>query len=133
MTSEWVLSKAGKFFKIKDNRFMEMVGDTLYPLNADIFHKEHGRFFVGFKNPAGNTGVYERNGVLSIEWDGNPHKGELIYRVDLYEDIGGGYYPRLDQDVSEYRERSDGRVERVEFDQEGSSGRVVESCRDRLP
>lgn len=132
MTSEWALSKAGKYFRIKDNRFMEMVGDALYPLNADIFHKEQGRFFVGYKNPDGNTGVYEKNGLLSIEWDGNPNKGDLKYRVDLYEDIAGGYYPRLDQDVSEYRERSDGRVEEVVFDRDGSRGRVVQSCRDGL-
>lgn len=132
MTSEWALSKAGKYFRIKDNRFMELVGDTLHPLTADIYHKEHGRYFVGFKNPDGDTGVYEKNGILSIEWDGNPNKGDLKYRVDLYEDIAGGYYPRLNQDVSEYRERSDGRVERVEFDQEGSRGRVVQSCRENL-
>jgi ribonuclease BN (tRNA processing enzyme) len=132
MTSEWALSKAGKYFKIKDNRFMELVGDTLYPLAGDIFHKEQGRYYVGFKNPDGDTGVYGNNGLLSIEWDGNPNKGDLLYRVDLYEDIAGGYYPRLNQDVSEYRERSDGRVEEVAFSRDGSRGQVVQSCRDRL-
>lgn len=133
MTSEWVLSQAGKTFLVRDNRFLEVVGDGLYPINADIYHKEHGRFYVGFRHPEGRSGVYERNGLLSVEGDGTPVKGELVYRVDLYEDIAGGYYPKLDRDDAEYRERRDGRVELVEYSGEGSSGRIVESCREPLP
>jgi hypothetical protein len=132
MTSEWALSQAGKTFLVKGNRFLEQVGDRLYPLNADVYHKEHGRFFAGFRNPEGVTGVFEKNGLLSVEGDGTPDKGELVYRVDMFEDIAGGYYPRLDRDNAEYRERRGGRVELVEYSEDGSSGRVVESCRERL-
>ena len=28
----------------------------LYPLKADVYHKEEGRYYVGFRNPAGETG-----------------------------------------------------------------------------
>jgi ribonuclease BN (tRNA processing enzyme) len=132
MTSEWPLSQAGKYFLIKDHCFMEIVGELLYPLKADIYHKEEGRFYAGFKNPVGATGVYDKNGILSVEGDGTADKGEIIYRVDLYEDIAGGYYPRLDQAGAEYVERRDGRVEIVEFGEQGSRGRVVENCRQLL-
>jgi ribonuclease BN (tRNA processing enzyme) len=133
MTSEWILSQAGKYFRIKDNVFTEMVDDMPCPINADIYHKEHGRFYAGFKNPEGNVGVYEKNGLLSVDGDGTPEKGDLIFRVDLYEDISGGYYPKIDNEKAVYAERRDGKVELVEFTAEGSRGRVVESCRGRLP
>jgi ribonuclease BN (tRNA processing enzyme) len=132
MTSEWPLSQAGKYFRVKERCFMEQVGEQLYPLNADVYHKEQGKFYAGFINPEGATGVYEKNGLLSLECDETPDKGELIYRIDLYEDIAGGYYPRLDQDNAEYVERRDGRVELVESNAQGSSGRVVENCREQL-
>lgn len=132
MTSEWALSQAGKYFMIKGNRFMEMAGGKTYYMNADIYHKEQGRFYVGFKDPYGNVGVYENNGLLSVEGDGTPEKGELLYRVNLYEDIAGGYYPRIKGNGKKYIERSDGKVELTEFNDEGSRGIVVENCRDKL-
>jgi len=133
MTSAWVLSQAGKHFKIRNNGFTELVDDMSYAINADIYHKEQGRFYVGFKNPEGAVGVYERNGLLSIDGDSTPERGDLIFRVDLYEDLAGGYYPKLDDEKGVYSERKDGKVELVEITAEGSAGRVVKSCRDGLP
>lgn len=52
MTSHWVLSETEKCFKVKRNVFFEVVGDVLYPCNADIYHKEAGKYYVGYKNTA---------------------------------------------------------------------------------
>ena len=62
MTSHWVLSETGKCFKIKGKVFFEVVGDTLYPCNADIYHKEAGKYYVGYKNTEGMYTVYEKTG-----------------------------------------------------------------------
>ena len=132
MTSEWVLSEAEKCFKIKENTFFEVVGDELYPLNADVYHKEAGKYYVGYKNTKGSYVVYEKNGVLSLSSNERLGLGTPLYRVDLYEDIAGNYFPKLENNDAEYRERTDGRIELVRFTDEGSSGKIVENERDRL-
>ena len=132
MTSEWALSEAEKCFKIKGNTFFEVVGDELYPLNADVYHKEAGKYYVGYKNTKGSYVVYEKNGVLSLSSNERLGLGTPLYRVDLYEDIAGNYFPKLENNDAEYRERTDGRIELVRFTDEGSSGKIVENERDRL-
>jgi hypothetical protein len=132
MTSEWALSGAEKCFKIKGNTFFEMVGDELYPLNADVYHKEAGKYYVGYKNTKGSHVVYEKNGFLTLSSNERLGLGTPLYRVDLYEDIAGKYFPKLENNDAEYRERTDGRIELVRFTDEGSSGKIVENERDRL-
>lgn len=132
MTSEWVLSKADKSFRITGGAFFEVVGEELYRLNADIYHKEAGRYYVGFKNESGKYSVCENDGLLSLSLHGNPNTGSSCYNVDLYENIGGKYFPVLDNNGTSYVERSDGRVEIVESTEDGSRGRVVENHRERL-
>ncbi|MEC4686473.1 MAG: MBL fold metallo-hydrolase [Nitrospirota bacterium] len=133
ITSEWVLCDAGKSFKIRGDTFVEMVGDKYYPMNADIYHKEGGRYFVGYKNEEGRYNVYEKGGLLSLSTEAVPDLGTLLYRVDMYEDISGRYFPKLEEENVMYLERGDGRVELIEFTGEGSRGRIVEDHRARLP
>jgi len=132
MTSEWVLSNAGKLFMIKGNSFFEVVGDDLYPLNADVYHKEGGKYYVGYRHEHGRYAIYEKDGILGIAHDGAESFGTLLYRVELFEDISGKYFPKLEGNNSVYAEREDGQVELVEYTDDGSSGVIVEDHRARL-
>jgi ribonuclease BN (tRNA processing enzyme) len=129
ITSEWVLSKTDKFFRVIGEDFFEVVGEDLYPLNADVYHKEAGRYYVGYKNPEGAFAVCEQEGLLSLA---SVDSGTVLFRVDLYEDIGGRYFPTLDNSEDIYFERKDGLVERIRFSEKGSSGEIVVCQRDRL-
>lgn len=132
MTSEWILSKAEKYFRISGGSFREAVGENLYPLNADIYHKEAGKYFVGYKNEKGNYTVCMKDGLLSLSPKAHLEAGTPLYRVDLYEDIAGKYFPVLDGGNAIYHERHDGKVERIEFNETESRGRIVEDQRKRL-
>ncbi len=130
MTSEWVLSRTDKLFRVIGEDFFEMVGERVYPLNADIYHKEAGRYYVGYKNPEGAFSVCEQEGLLSLS--GKGCNSRMLFRVDLYEDIGGRYFPKLDNDKDIYFERKDGLVECIRFSEKGSIGDVVHCLRDSL-
>lgn len=135
ITSEWALCRSEKTFKIKGNRFFEIVGDRLYPMNADVYHKESGRYYVGYRNEKGGYMVYDRAGILRISGEEGFSVGAddtPLYRVDLYEDMSGKYFPRIEKKDSVYLERGDGKVEIIEFTEGGSSGRVIEDQRDKL-
>lgn len=128
MTSEWALCDTEKSFRIKGNKFYEIVGDDLYPMNADVYHKEGGRYFAGYRNEQGKYTLYEKNGLLRFtSYDGDI--GVPLYKVDLYEDISGKYFPKMEREDAFYRRRSDGRVELVELTEEGSIGKIVENHR----
>lgn len=132
ITSEWPLCDRDKTFKIKGRKFFEVVGDKLYPMNADIYYKEDGRYLVGYRNKKGSYAVYERNGLIELSNGNDPGLGTPLFKVDLYEDISGGYFPVLEKANVTYRKREDGRVEIVEFTDMGSTGKITESWRDRL-
>lgn len=134
ITSEWVLSRAEKTFRIKGDRFYEVVGDRLFPMNADIYHKESGRYFVGYRNELGRYAVHENNGRLGLFHGERPDtaRGRLLYHVDIYEDISGKYFPRTEDPDSLYLERKDGKVELIRFTEKGSTGIVAEDHRHRL-
>ncbi|MCC6347568.1 MAG: hypothetical protein IT388_10315, partial [Nitrospirales bacterium] len=132
MTSEWVLSGAGKYFRVRGGSFFEQVEDRLHPLNADIYHKEAGRYYAGYRSEGGKYAVYEKDGVLGIPLNGQEGDGAPLYRVDLYEDISGRYFPRLEDRNTAYVEREDGQVEKVEYSPGGSRGEVVSDCRDSV-
>ncbi|MBF0328804.1 MAG: hypothetical protein HQL10_06575 [Nitrospirae bacterium] len=130
MTSEWVLSRAEKVFRVIGNDFYEVVGDKFYRLNADVYHKESGKYFVGYKNENGKDTLYESDGLLSLtaKWRG----GNALYNLDLYEDIDGRYYPKLERENCEYVQRNDGKVELFEHSDKGSTAVIVEDHRPRL-
>jgi len=132
MTSEWALCDSGKTFLIKDGGFEEVVAGERYPMNADIYHKEGGRYYVGYRNESGRYTVYEKDGLLGLSAEDGKVRGTPLFRVDLYEDISGRYFPVLEDETKVYRERADGRVEVVEISGDGSRGRIVESVRDRM-
>ncbi|MCL5023129.1 MAG: hypothetical protein M1497_07160 [Nitrospirae bacterium] len=134
ITSEWVLCGAEKSFRIRGGRFFEVVGDRLCPMNAHIYHKEAGKYYVGYRREKGRYTVYEDRGLLRISAAGSDRapQGKLLYAVDLYEDLSGGYFPKIEKENAAYLERKDGKVELVEFDDEGSTGKIVGDCRDKL-
>jgi ribonuclease BN (tRNA processing enzyme) len=129
MTSEWVLGNSEKTFRIRGGDFHEVVGEQLHRMDADVYHKEEGRYYAGYRNEEGKYAVYEKNGLLGITANAIPDGGRFFYRVDFYEDISGQYFPKLDSDDAVYFMRRDGRVELIEFSAEGSSGKVVENQR----
>lgn len=131
LTSEWVLSNAGKTFKVRGKRFYEVVGDDLLPMDADIYHREAGRYYVGYKNEKGKYRVYGNDGLLRISSEDEPAPGAELYRIDLYEDMSGRYFPKL-ENSGKYVQRDDGQVELVEVTDKGSTGRIVEDHRKRL-
>lgn len=130
ITSEWVLSRTDKLFRVIGGEFFEVVGDRLYRLNADIYHKEAGRYFVGYRNPEGAYRVFQKEGLLSLSEKYG--KGQELFRVELYEDIGGRYFHKLDRDDEIYYERKDGLVERIRFSKKGSTGEIAACQRQRL-
>ncbi|GBE05622.1 MAG TPA: hypothetical protein ENG95_03170 [Nitrospirae bacterium] len=132
ITSEWVLCNSEKNFRIKGNKFFEKVDDRLYPLNADVYHKDAGKYYVGYKNERGLYTVNDNEGLLDLSREGAAGPGRPLFKVDLYEVIAGRFYPKLEDENSSYRTRKDGRVELVESTEEGSRGRIVEDYRDRL-
>jgi ribonuclease BN (tRNA processing enzyme) len=131
-TSEWPLCRAGKIYRIEGNRFLEVVGKRCYPLDADLYHKKEGRFFVGHRCDEGSHAVYREKGLLKLSPDHGAFPGNPLYRVALYEDIAGGYFPALDDPHLSYLERHDGKVELLRFDDHGSSGKIVKDHRERL-
>jgi hypothetical protein len=54
-------------------------------------------------------------------------------RIDLYQDVGGEYFPPiLDEPNKYYCLRQDGKVEEVTFDEKSSMGKVIENIRGRI-
>ena len=119
--------------KIKGDKFFEVIDGELYPLNADIYHKEGGRFYSGYRNSKGNYTVYEKDGLLSVSNNETSGKGTPLYKVDLYEDISGRYFPRIEEENAKYFEREDGKIELVKYSEYGSRGETVKDCRGELP
>jgi hypothetical protein len=134
ITSEWVLCGIDKTYRILENRFFEIVDGRLYPMNADIYHREGETYYVGYRNDNGRYILYEENGLLKLSEDEGANHGKALYRIDLYEDISGKYFPFIGGKDKKhmYLKRSDGKIELVEFTVEGSRGRVVEDHRERL-
>jgi len=133
MTSEWPLSKAEKSFLIQGSTFKEIVGDRLFPLNAAVYHKQEGKYFVGYRNPGGTVPVYENGGILNLGGQWPWENGTELYKIDLYEDVNGKYLPLLENQGSDvYVARADGAVERVTRDENGSRGVLVKDLRAEL-
>jgi ribonuclease BN (tRNA processing enzyme) len=132
ITSEWILTHSGKEFKIEGKEIVEIAGEEKYPMNADIYHKEARKYWVGYRNENGKYAVYKKDGLLSLSKDADEESGGPLFRVDLYEDINGSYFPKLEDDSSVYLRRHDGKVELVKYNEEGSSGKVIKDCRGDL-
>ncbi len=130
ITSEWVLCDVGKKIRIVGNDFYEVVDENLYPMDADVYVKDVGKYYVGYRRDNGGYRVYEKDGLLTVSTEERNDDGAtFLYRVDLYEDIFGRYFPKIEDSKARYFKRRDGKVERIEFTEEGSRGKVVEDQR----
>lgn len=133
ITSEWVLCDVGKTIRIVGNEFYEVVDKNLYLMDADIYVKDVGKYYVGYRRDNGRYRVYEKDGLLAVSPEERQDDGAtFLYKVDLYEDVSGRYFPKIDDSNARYFKRLDGKVERMEFTEEGSMGRVVEDQRGRV-
>jgi hypothetical protein len=130
--SEWPVCFADKIFRINGNNFFEEVNGRLYPVNADVYIKDGEQFFAGYRNEKGKYTVYEKAGLLKFSEEENDQIGTPLYRVDLYEDISGRYFPKIENKNEGYMQRKDGRVELIEFSDSGSRGKIVEDHRKSL-
>jgi hypothetical protein len=132
ITSSWVLCEAEKQYIVRGSAVNELVGNEEYPFCADFYHKEGGRYFTCFRNDSSPCSVLERDGILFLSSD--PYRGNatLICHVDIYEDLGGEYFPKLDDDHTYYNRRPDGQVERITMGDSASRGEIVSNQRPRL-
>jgi ribonuclease BN (tRNA processing enzyme) len=131
-TSEWAMCFTDKIFRVMGDMFFEEVNGTLYPMDADIYQKDGEQFYVGYSNDKGKYVLSENEGLLRLNRDDRNVVGTPLYKVDLYEDLSGRYFPKIEDENVVYRERKDGRVELVEILENGSRGTIVEDHRDRL-
>jgi hypothetical protein len=132
MTSEWLLSSAEKEFRITGGSFFEVVSGQDLPVIGDYFHKEDGKYYVCFRNSNGRHSIYERDAILSLSSDPYRGDGRLVTNIDIYEDIHGQYFPRIEAENAHYSCRPDGRVELIEYNENGSAGQIVADQRPRL-
>gem|GEM_PF-4513650 len=59
--------------------------------------------------------------------------GRPYFKVDLYEDIGGRYFEKLEAENSFYQARADGEVELIQLTETGSRGTLLgKDERERL-
>lgn len=128
----WKLMRAGKRYRIENNAFVETGREGRgWPIDADVYCKRDGRFFSGYRHEEGRYFVYAKAGYHSVSEGANDELGELLFRVNLFEDVGGNYLPCLAGADQVYTIRPDGGVEHVSRDAAGSRGRVVEDLRAR--
>ena len=64
-----------------------------YPFIADFYHKEEGRYYACFKSDGARHAIFERDGILFLSADPLLGGARLICHVEIYEDIGGEYFP----------------------------------------
>lgn len=132
ITSSWVLCEAEKRYLVRGTAFSEVVEQTKYPFCADFYHKEEGRYYVCFRNDSSPHAIFERDGILFLSTD--PYRGtaRLVCHVEIYEDIDGKYFPKLDDAATFYNRRPDGRVEKITMGDNDSRGEIVSNHRPRL-
>jgi len=121
----------GKRIVLRDGIVYESVKGKLYPFDADVYIHHFSCDLVGYKSKRGNYKVIESDGLLGIVKVDGMEEG--VMRVDLYQDVGGEYFPPiLDEPNKYYCLRQDGKVEEVSFDESSSIGRVVDNIRGRI-
>jgi ribonuclease BN (tRNA processing enzyme) len=131
-TSQWPLCGSEKVFKVVGDTFCEVVGDRCYPMNADVYHKENGKYIVGYRCAAGGRTLYEKDGFLRFHSYDGTDIGTPLFNVELYEDVCGRYLPLLEAPDAHYWQRPDGRIELLRFGADGSRGEFMEDLRERL-
>ncbi|MBN1849022.1 MAG: hypothetical protein JW932_10590 [Deltaproteobacteria bacterium] len=118
---------SGKKLIMKNGEVYESVKGELYTLDADVYLHHFSCDLVGYRSENGAYKVIEKDdllGIVPVE-----HLDEGLMQCDLYQDVGGEYFPLLAEPNMCYRTRSDGRVEEVTIYQDLTIGRVVENVR----
>ena len=133
ITSAWVMCEAEKQYLIRGKTVAEVVGDEEYPFAADFYHKEEGRYYACFRSDDASHTIFDRDGILFLSTDPYREGARLICNVEVYEDIGGEYFPKLQEKNSFYRRRPDGRVEKITMGENDSRGEIACNQRPRLP
>lgn len=130
------MAHLGKSYVIRDNKLLEKSkDDQVHPLSADCYLKRYSEYLVGFEDPDGDYFLVKKSpGKFDVQSQNpaNDEKTELIKKISLYKDIGGEYFPLIDNDNKEYLLRPDGAVEEVTYLDDGSEGKIVKSLRSQL-
>jgi hypothetical protein len=121
---------SGKRIVIKDGEIYESVKDKFYAFDADVYVHHFSGDLVGYRSESGLYKVIEKEGLLGIVGVESPEK-EMM-RVDLYQDIRGEYFPILLEPDKYYRPRPDGKIEEITIHERSSTGKVVDTLRDRI-
>jgi ribonuclease BN (tRNA processing enzyme) len=121
---------SGKRLVLRGGTPYESVKGDLHELDADVYVHHFSCNMVGYRAPEGAYKVIERDGILGIVEAGCTEQG--LMRVDLFEDVGGEYFPLLKEPHQFYTVRADGQVEEITLEEKTSSGVVVQSRRGKL-
>ena len=121
---------SGKKLLCRDGQVFESVNGELYPFDADVYVHHFSSDLVGYQSEKGDYKVFEKDGLLGIVKADSPVQG--LMRIDLFEDIGGAYFPIISTPDKSYSRRADGRVEEVTVYKDRSAGVVVENRRGKI-
>ena len=121
---------SGKKLVCRDGQVFESVNGELYPFDADVYVHHFSSDLVGYQSEKGDYKVFEKDGLLGIVKADSPVQG--LMRIDLFEDIGGAYFPIISTPDKSYSRRADGRVEEVTVYKDRSAGVVVENRRGKI-
>ncbi|MBN1102886.1 MAG: hypothetical protein JXL84_05660 [Deltaproteobacteria bacterium] len=120
---------SGKRLALRGGKPYESVKGVLYPFDADVYVHHFACNMVGYRSQRGAYKVIERDALLGIVEADTAERA--LMRVNLYEDIGGEYFPILKEPNKFYTVRADGQVEEVSIFRDSSSGVVVKNRRGR--
>ena len=122
--------KSNRKLVLRRGEVYESVKEQLHPFDADVYVHHFSCDLVGYRSTSGAYKVIEKGGLLGVVKTDGP--GKALMKVDLYQDIGGEYFPLLTDQNRCYLVREDGRVEEVNRNGNSSYGRVVENLRGKI-
>jgi len=121
---------SGKRLVLRDGEVFESANGKFYPFDADVYVHHFSCDMVGYRSENGAYKVIEKDDLLGVVEAGSPEKG--LMRVDLYQDIKGGYFPILTDSGKYYAVRPDGKVEVVTISKATTRGKVAKNMRGRI-
>lgn len=130
LTARHPILRSGKRLVLRHNRLYESAKGRLYPFDADVYIRHFSRYLVGYQSTQRTHKLIEKDGLLGVVETDQP--GEAILWLELYEDLGGEYYPVLSAPNKYYAARPDGKVEEITLGPRSTRGRVVKNRRGRI-
>lgn len=130
------MAHIGKSYVLRDGDLVEKTrrGEE-YPMEAACYIKEYSSYRVGFTDPDGDYYLVRKgpgNYQVRNEAPDPAEAVEDVTRIAVYEDIGGAYFPLLEDDNEQYHVRPDDEVVRLVHGPDGSEGTVVSDSREAL-